>query len=81
MLTECKEDTGEKYRGEAGLRTWTMPMLEELVGSRKRAIGRRKIGGQGGSVGQVLGEVWLQEFQKVYPDYRSSKKNLFRKYK
>ena len=35
----------------------------------------------GGSVGQVLGEVWLQEFQKVYPDYRSSKKNLFRKYK
>jgi len=81
VLTDCKEDTGEKYRGEAGLRTWTMPMLEELVASRKRAIGRRKIGGQGGSVGQVLGEVWLQEFQKVYPDYRSSKKNLFRKYK
>jgi len=81
VLTDCKEDTGEKYRGEAGLRTWTMPMLEELVASRKRAIGRRKVGGQGGSVGQVLGEVWLQEFQKVYPDYRSSKKNLFRKYK
>jgi len=81
VLTDCKEDTGEKYRGEAGLRTWTMPMLEELVSSRKRAIGRRKLGSQGGNVGQVLGEVWLQEFQKVYPDYKSSKKNLFRKYK
>ena len=50
VLTECKEDTGE-----AGLRTWTMPMLEELVGSRKRAIGRRKIGGQGGVWDRFLG--------------------------
>jgi len=76
VLTDCKEDTGEKYRGEAGLRTWTMPMLEELVSSRKRAINRRKFGSQCGNVGQVLGEVWLQEFQKVYPDYRSSKKTF-----
>lgn len=30
---------------------------------------------------QVLGDVWLEEFRTTYPDYRSSKKNLFRKYK
>ena len=77
VLNDSKEDTGEKYRGESGLRTWTRQMLDELVASRKRAITRRKMGPSG----QLLGDIWLDEFRQVYPDYRSSKKNLFRKYK
>ena len=77
VLNDTKEDTGEKYRGESGLRTWTRQMLDELVASRKRAITRRKMG----SSGQLLGDIWLEEFRSEYPDYRSSKKNLFRKYK
>ena len=77
MLNDSKEDTGEKYRGESGLRTWTKQMLDELVASRKRAITRRKMAPSG----QLLGDIWLDEFRQVYPDYRSSKKNLFRKYK
>ena len=76
VLNDSKEDTGEKYRGESGLRTWTRQMLDELVASRKRAITRRKMEG-----GKLLGDIWLDEFRMVYPDYKSSKKNLFRKYK
>ena len=76
VLNDSKEDTGEKYRGESGLRTWTRQMLDELVASRKRAITRRKMEG-----GKLLGDIWLDEFRLVYPDYKSSKKNLFRKYK
>ena len=79
ILNESNEDTGEKYRGESGLRTWTRQMLEELVASRKRAIGRKKMTGT--NFGKLLGDLWLEEFRSVYPDYRSSKKNLFRKYK
>ena len=78
VLTQEKEDTGEKYRGATGLRSWTTPMLQELIDSRRRAIHRRKMGGGNTA---VLGDIWLEEFRAVYPDYRSSKKNLFRKYK
>ena len=78
VLTQEKEDTGEKYRGATGLRSWTTPMLQELLDSRRRAIHRRKMGGGNTA---VLGDIWLEEFRAVYPDYRSSKKNLFRKFK
>ena len=81
VLNDETEDTGEKYRGDAGLRTWTREMLEELTASRKRAIGRKKSSGGGANQGKLLGDLWLEEFRAVYPDYRSSKKNLFRKYK
>ena len=53
--------------------------MEELVASRKRAIGRKKMTGT--NIGKLLGDLWLEEFRSVFPDYRSSKKNLFRKYK
>ena len=78
VLTQEKEDTGEKYRGATGLRSWTTPMLQELLDSRRRAIHRRKMGGGNTA---VLGDIWLEEFRAVFPDYRSSKKNLFRKFK
>ena len=81
VLNDDHEDTGEKYRGESGLRTWTRQMLDELVASRKRAIGRKKSVGGGVNFGKLLGDLWLEEFRRVYPDYKSSKKNLFRKYK
>ena len=81
VLNEDHEDTGEKYRGESGLRTWTRQMLDELVASRKRAIGRKKSVGGGVNFGKLLGDLWLEEFRSAYPDYKSSKKNLFRKYK
>ena len=80
VLNEDHEDTGEKYRGESGLRTWTRQMLDELVASRKRAIGRKKSVGGGVNFGKLLGDLWLEEFRSAYPDYKSSKKNLFRKY-
>merc|ERR1719234_2049915 len=78
VLTQEKEDTGEKYRGATGLRSWTTPMLQELLDSRRRAIHRRKMGGGNTA---VLGDIWLEEFRAVHPDCRSSKKNLFRKFK
>ena len=81
VLNDEHEDTGEKYRGESGLRTWTRQMLDELVASRKRAIGRKRSVGGGVNFGKLLGDLWLEEFRSVFPDYKSSKKNLFRKYK
>ena len=77
-LTESSEDFGEKYRGESGLKHWTRAMLEELVMSRQRAITRKRMKMTGG---QLLGDIWLEEMRKYYPDYKSSKKMLFRKYK
>ena len=56
-------------------------MLDELVASRKQAIGRKKSVGGGVNFGNLLGDLWLEEFRSAYADYKSSMKNLFRKYK
>ena len=77
---EGSGDTGERYRSEQGLRSWSRDMLEELGASRKRAIAWKRNSGPE-SKGIHLADVWLEEFRKKYPDYKSSRKNLFRKFK
>jgi len=77
---ETAGDTGERYRSLQGLRSWSKDMLEELSLSRKRAIAWKRMAGPEGK-GIHLADIWLQEFKNKFPDYKSSRKNLFRKYK
>ena len=59
VLNEDHEDTGEKYCGEPGLRTWIRQMLDELVASRKQAIGKKKSVGGEVNFGNVLGDLLI----------------------
>ena len=61
------------------LRTWTQEMIDNMLKTRKLALTKRKE--QGKSDMHNLTELWYEEFLKLHPDYKSSKKNLWRKYK
>jgi len=77
---DSSDDTGERYRSLQGLRSWSKEMLDELGISRKRAIAWKRMAGPEAK-GIHLADIWLQEFKNKFPDYKSSRKNLFRKYK
>lgn len=68
-------------------RTWTQEMIDNMLKTRKIALLKKKkmgitIAGSGGKSDLVtLTEIWHEEFLKLHPDYKSSKKNLWRKYK
>ena len=54
-------------------------MIDNMLKTRKLALAKRKE--QGKSDMHNLTELWYEEFLKLHPDYKSSKKNLWRKYK
>ena len=54
-------------------------MIDNMLKTRKIALTKRKQ--QGKSDMHNLTELWYEEFVKLHPEYKSSKKNLWRKYK
>ena len=82
---EIKEETIEnpgkvKRSGSRDLvfRTWTQQMIDDMLKTRKNAMLMKK---KSKDETFNMSEAWYEEFIKLHPDYKSSKKNLWRKYK
>ena len=61
-------------------RTWSQDMIDDMLKTRKIALDRKKIEDLRNKDFNMT-DFWYEEFLKLQPDYKSSKKNLFRKYK
>ena len=55
-------------------------MIDNMLITRDIAVARKKEE-KGGETGLNMADIWFDEFLKLHPDYKSSKKNLWRKYK
>ena len=55
-------------------------MIDNMLITRDIAVARKKEE-KGGETGLNMTDIWFDEFLKLHPDYKSSKKNLWRKYK
>jgi hypothetical protein len=63
-------------------RTWTQAMIDDMMSTRKVALVKKKRRLEADPADALpLAEIWYEEFLKLHPDYRSTKKNLWRKYK
>ena len=62
-------------------RTWTQEMINDMLKTRKIALNRKRQQESFSKEPANLTDLWYEEFLKLYPDYKSSKKNLWRKYK
>ena len=64
------------------LRTWTQSMIDDMNLTRKIALTKKKKRLEDNpSDSTPMAEIWYQEFMKLHPEYKSTKKNLWRKYK
>jgi hypothetical protein len=61
-------------------RTWSQPMMDDLLATRKSAMGRKQKLAECGQPCDLL-DLWHEEFVKLHPEYKSTKKNLMQKYK
>jgi hypothetical protein len=63
-------------------RTWTQEMIDDMLKTRKIAIGKKKKRTEKNPCDPItITDLWYDEFLKCHPDYKSTKKNLWRKYK
>ena len=62
-------------------RTWTQDMINDMLKTRKIALNRKRQQESFSKEPANLTDLWYEEFLKLHPDYKSSKKNLWRKYK
>ena len=62
-------------------RTWTQEMINDMLKTRKIALNRKRKVEESFGKEANLTDLWYEEFLKLHPDYKSSKKNLWRKYK
>ena len=63
-------------------RTWTQAMIDDMMTTRKVAIAMKKKRLEDDPTDSLpMAEIWYEEFMKLHPDYKSTKKNLWRKYK
>ena len=62
-------------------RTWTQDMIDNMLKTRKIALARKKSAENTSKEPVNLTDLWYEEFLKLHPEYKSSKKNLWRKYK
>jgi len=63
-------------------RTWTQAMIDDMMATRKIALIKKKKRLEADTTDTVpMAEIWYEEFMKLQPDYKSTKKNLWRKYK
>ena len=71
-----------KAAKELVFRTWTQDMIDDMLKTRKMAIARKKkiLESNPSDIINIT-DYWYDEFVKLHPDYKSTKKNLWRKYK
>ncbi len=62
-------------------RTWSQEMMDNLVKTRKLALARKQKLLEQGKLDVQLLDIWYEEFLKLHPDYKSTKKNLMQKFK
>ena len=62
-------------------RKWSKEMIDNLCRTRKVALIRKQQLIERGQVDVQLIDVWYEEFMKIHPEYKSTKKNLMQKYK
>ena len=63
-------------------RTWTQTMIDDMMSTRKMALIKKKKRLEADPTDALpMAEIWYEEFMKLQPDYKSTKKNLWRKYK
>ena len=63
-------------------RTWTQEMIDDMLKTRKIAISKKKQRSEKNPADPItITDLWYDEFLKCHPDYKSTKKNLWRKYK
>ncbi len=62
-------------------RTWSQEMMDNLVKTRKSALARKQKLLEQGKLDVQLLDIWYEEFLKLHPDYKSTKKNLMQKFK
>ena len=75
-----KEET--KKSKSLVFRTWTQAMIDDMMSTRKVAMAmKKKRLEQDHTDALPMTEIWYEEFMKLQPDYKSTKKNLWRKYK
>ena len=74
----------KKQKGSRDLvfRTWTQEMIDDMLYTRKIAISKKKKRTEKNPSDPItITDLWYDEFLKFHPDYKSTKKNLWRKYK
>jgi hypothetical protein len=62
-------------------RTWSKSMIDNMVKTRRIAIEKKKKMAIGSRKSVQLLDLWYAEFTQLHPDYRCTKRNLWRKYK
>ncbi len=76
-----KEETKKKSKSLI-FRTWTQAMIDDMMSTRKVAMAKKKKRLEQDHADTLpMTEIWYEEFMKLQPEYKSTKKNLWRKYK
>eukprot|EP00095_Tigriopus_kingsejongensis_P008318 snap_masked-scaffold871_size86487-processed-gene-0.14 protein:Tk08318 transcript:snap_masked-scaffold871_size86487-processed-gene-0.14-mRNA-1 annotation:"conserved hypothetical protein" len=66
----------ENNSSHIAYRSWTKDKIDDLLKTRKKAQGLKKLG----EMRSVL-DIWYSEFSQLYPNFSCTKKNLLRKFK
>jgi len=83
-LETSDSEMSKKQKGVRDLvfRTWTQEMIDDMLKTRKIAICKKKKRTEKNPCDPItITDLWYDEFLKCHPDYKSTKKNLWRKYK
>ena len=79
MSTGLNKETGMR---DLVFRTWTQEMIDDMLKTRSIAIAKKKSRSQKDPCDPItITDLWYDEFLKCHPNYKSTKKNLWRKYK
>ena len=77
--TALNKETGMR---DLVFRTWTQEMIDDMLKTRSIAIAKKKTRSQKDPCDPItITDLWYDEFLKCHPNYKSTKKNLWRKYK
>ena len=80
--SETTTPSSSSHKKDLVFRTWTQEMIDNMLKTRRMAIARKKrILETNPSDVINITDYWYEEFVKLHPDYKSTKKNLWRKYK
>ena len=80
---DCNTETGSAgVPAEINFRTWSQEMIDDMIRTRKVARDRveKQTKATVRNTTQILDE-WWREFSKLYPDYKCSRRNLWRKFR